>query len=82
MIVFAADKGILQVASYATPDPLRALLGDRALQVETCQYFALLMPEYRHLRGMISVFGGGEGATEAALGQNPFRRPGEAPMVF
>ena len=87
-IVFAVDEGILQLTSYATPDPLRALLGDRALEVDTYQYFDLLMPEYRHLRGMISAFGGGEGAQpapleqQAALGQNPFHRPGEAPMVF
>lgn len=87
-IVFAVDEGILRLTSYATPDPLRALLGDRALEVGTYQYFDLLMPEYRHLRDMISAFGGGEEAAsaspgqQAALGQNPFRRPGEAPMIF
>ena len=80
-IVFAVDEGILQLTSYATPDPLRALLGDRALEVDTYQYFDLLMPEYRHLRGMIRPLAAAREpnphrwSTKAALGQNPFRRP-------
>lgn len=40
-IVFAVDEGILQLTSYATPDPLRALLGDgpwrwTPISISTC----------------------------------------------
>lgn len=83
-LVFAVDEGILQLtAEYTTPDPLHALLGNRALQVNTYQYLDRLMPDYARLRGLLSAFGGGDDDdTAVALGQNPFRRPGEAPMVF
>ena len=82
VLVFAVDEGILQMTSYRTPDPLTALLGDRALQVSTYQYFDLLMPEYGLMRMALSAFGGGDGTDFAALGQNPFRRQGEKSAVF
>ncbi len=81
-IVFAVDEGILQITSYRTPDPLDAFLGNRALEVETSQYFDLLMPEYALMQSALAAVGGGEGMNFAAMGQNPFRRPGDRPMVF
>lgn len=33
------DEGVLQLTAFATPDPLRYLLNDRALEVETRQMF-------------------------------------------
>lgn len=81
-VIFAVDEGILQMTSYRTPDPLRALLLDRALEVDTMQYFDLLMPEYGLMRQALSAFGGGEEAAFAARGLNPFRRPGERSAVF
>ena len=44
-VVFAVDEGVLQLTGFKTPDPLKAMLGSRALQVRTSQYFDLLMPE-------------------------------------
>ncbi|MFR4120017.1 MAG: hypothetical protein ACLT2T_15150, partial [Bilophila wadsworthia] len=43
-LIFAVDEGVLQLTAFATPDPLRYLLNDRALEVETRQMFDLLMP--------------------------------------
>ena len=45
-LIFAVDEGVLQLTAFATPDPLRYLLNDRALEVETRQMFDLLMPSY------------------------------------
>lgn len=81
-VVFAVDEGVLQLTGFKTPDPLRAMLGDRALQVRTSQYFDLLMPEYGLLHAALAAYGGGEGLKAAAMGQNPFRRPGEKSVAF
>lgn len=45
-LIFAVDEGVLQLTAFATPDPLRYLLNDRALEVETRQMFDLLMPDH------------------------------------
>ncbi len=78
-ILFAVDEGILQLTSFATPDPLRYLLEDRALEVETRQMFDLLMPE--HGRYHIPAYGGD---MENAGGRfhNPFKRKGEPPLCW
>lgn len=86
-IVFAVDTGILQMTNYQTPKPLYDLLGNRALQVETYQYFDMLMPDYSLMEQHISAFGGDLMESEmmadmAAKGQNPFRRKGEASFAF
>lgn len=82
-LLFAVDEGVLQLTGFKTPDPLGDMLGKRALQVKTSQYFDLLMPEYGMLHASLAAYGGGEGmATQAAMGQNPFRRPGEKSVVF
>ncbi len=82
-VVFAVDEGVLQLTGFKTPDPLKAMLGSRALQVRTSQYFDLLMPEYGMLHAALAAYGGGDGLmTAAAMGQNPFRRPGEKPVAF
>ncbi|MBR5735005.1 MAG: alpha-2-macroglobulin family protein, partial [Desulfovibrionaceae bacterium] len=81
-LLFAVDEGILQMTAYKTPDPLAALLGNRALEVETSQLFDLLMPEYGLMKSTVSAFGGGESTMSSPLGQNPFRRRGEASAVF
>lgn len=60
-VVFAVDEGVLQLTGFKTPDPLRAMLGDRALQVRTSQYFDLLMPEYGLLHAALAAYGGARG---------------------
>lgn len=82
-VVFAVDEGVLQLTGFKTPNPLKAMLGDRALQVKTSQYFDLLMPEYGLLHAALAAYGGGEALMDAAaMGQNPFRRPGEKSVAF
>ena len=80
-VLFAVDEGVLQLTDFVTPDPLRELLSDRALDVETLQAFDLLMPDYARLRGRIPGFGGGM-ANPGGLFLNPFKRRGEPPFAF
>lgn len=80
VLVFAVDEGILQMSSFENPNPLKALLGNRALQVSTSQYFDLLMPQYS-LLSQAMKFGGGDFAS-ASMGQNPFHRRSEESAVF
>ena len=81
-VLFAVDEGVLQLTRFATPSPLRSLLEDRALGVQTLQAFDLLMPDHALLAGRIPAFGGGmdEGGGSARF-HNPFRRRGEPPLA-
>ena len=79
-MLFAVDEGILQVASYRTPDPLGHFFQKRALEVSTLQILDLILPEFRQL-GLAAAPGGD---AEGALGKhlNPFRRKGEKPVAY
>ncbi len=83
-ILYAVDEGILQLTRYKKPDPLHALLKDRALDVVTLQAFDLVMPDHGVLKSRIPGFGGGDGlAADAMMGmQNPFKRQSEPPLVW
>ncbi|MBE6442544.1 MAG: alpha-2-macroglobulin family protein [Desulfovibrio desulfuricans] len=80
-LVFAVDEGVLQLTNFATPDPLRDLLGDRALGVATLTAFDLLMPDHARLQGRIPGFGGGMAGPGGRF-LNPFKRKGEPPFAF
>ncbi len=81
IIVYAIDEGILQVARYEMPDPLRFFLPKMALQVATYQLVDLILPEFSaYLR--TAAPGGGEAAGLAGSNLNPFRRKGDAPVAF
>ncbi|MDY4162794.1 MAG: MG2 domain-containing protein [Sutterella sp.] len=81
--VWAVDDGILALTDYRTPSPFRAMLEDRALQVDTRQTLDGLMPEGVRLPGEAPYGGGFEAARALAAGQvNPFRRSGEAAVVW
>ncbi|MGN1149545.1 MAG: alpha-2-macroglobulin family protein [Sutterella sp.] len=81
--VWAVDDGILSLTGYRTPSPFRAMLEDRALQVDTRQTLDGLMPEGIRLPGEAPYGGGFESARALAAGQvNPFRRSGEAAVVW
>ena len=67
--VFAVDEGILQVARYSTPDPLKHFFQKRALEVSTLQTLDLVLPEFRKL--MQSAGPGGDGDGEAGEHLNP-----------
>ncbi len=78
--VFAVDEGILQVASYHTPDPLGFFFQKRALDVRTSQILDLILPEFQQLMDA-SAPGGDQGA---AIGRNlnPFKRKRDKPVAF
>lgn len=81
VVVFAVDEGILQFTKFATPDPLKFLLLDRALSVQTHQLFSKLMPDHAQLRKILPAFGGDSDEELTAQG-NPFKRKNEPPLVW
>ncbi len=80
VVLFAVDEGILQVANYEKPDPLNFFFQKRALQVTSTQILDLILPTFKQL-GLNAAPGGD---AEGLIGRNlnPFRRKGEAPVVF
>ena len=78
-LIFAVDEGVLSLTAFPTPDPLRYLLDDRALEVETMQMFDLLMPEHGSFR--MPAFGGDMGMAGGRF-HNPFKRKDEPPMSW
>ena len=78
-IVFAVDEGILQVARYQAPDPLKHFFQKRALEVGTQQTLDLILPEFKKL---MQAAPGGDGEGEAGKHLNPFKRRTDKPVVF
>lgn len=82
-ILFAVDEGVLQLANYATPQPLADLLANRALDVTTIQAMDLLMPEHGRIASRLAAFGGGaDGGAFGPRFQNPFKRRKEPPLAM
>ncbi len=79
-VVFAVDEGILQVARYATPDPLKFFFEKRALQVESTQTLDLILPEFTKL--MRTAAPGGDAESPTGKHLNPFKRKTDKPVVF
>jgi uncharacterized protein YfaS (alpha-2-macroglobulin family) len=79
-LVFAVDEGILQLTAFNTPSPLTFFLRDKPLEVEGMQNWNLLMPEYGLVQKEPAV--GGDLGRDALNRLNPFRRKGEASVVF
>ena len=82
LVLFAVDEGILQVAKYATPDPLERFLAKQALQVDTHQMVDLILPDYEVVRRVAAPGGGGDFGRQLGANLNPFRRRSEPPVVF
>ncbi|MCP3141496.1 alpha-2-macroglobulin [Pyxidicoccus xibeiensis] len=81
-VVFAVDEGILQVAGYATPDPLAHYFKKRALEVRTGQILDLLLPEFSVSRAVSSMGGDDEGAAAIGKNLNPFKRKRDKPVAY
>jgi alpha-2-macroglobulin len=81
IIVFAVDEGILQVAKYQTPDPLKVFFQKRALEIETSQLLDLVLPEYKIVKELAASGGDGSGGA-LSRNLNPFRRKGKPPVAF
>lgn len=79
-VVFAVDEGILQVARYKVPDPLKFFFQKRALEVTTQQTLDLILPEFTKLMRGAAPGGDAEGALGKNL--NPFKRKRDKPVVF
>jgi uncharacterized protein YfaS (alpha-2-macroglobulin family) len=80
VVVFAVDEGILQVARYENPDPLKHFFKKRQLQVDTAQILDLILPEFKKLM-QIAAPGGDDGLDEGAF-LNPFKRKHDKPAVY
>ena len=81
IVIFAVDEGILQVASYKTPDPISYFFQKRALQVSTSQILDLLLPEYDILQ-TLSATGGGAEMEYLQENLNPFKRKINDSVVY
>ncbi|MCT8174838.1 alpha-2-macroglobulin [Variovorax sp. CY25R-8] len=79
-VVFAIDEGILQVARYKTPDPLKHFFQKRALEVGTLQTLDLILPEFKKL--MQGAAPGGDGEGELGKHLNPFKRKRDKPVAY
>lgn len=82
VVVFAVDEGVLQLTRFETPDPLKYLLLDRALEVQTSQLFDRLMPDHALLGKRLPAFGGGDDDMGRMGMQNPFKRKAEPPLSW
>jgi uncharacterized protein YfaS (alpha-2-macroglobulin family) len=80
IIIFAVDEGILQVAKYETPDPLKTFFQKRALEIETSQLLDMVLPEYKIIKELSASGGDADGGLSKNL--NPFRRKGKPPVAF
>lgn len=80
VFVFAVDEGILQVARYVNPDPLKHFFSKRALEVTTLQTLDLILPEFRKL--MMGAAPGGDGEGELGKHLNPFKRKRDKPVAY
>ena len=73
IIVFAVDEGILQVARYQTPNPLKFFFEKHALEVNTMQILDQILPKFVAERELSAV-GGDEGESALNRNLNPFKR--------
>lgn len=80
VVVFAVDEGILQVARYQAPDPLKHFFQKRALEVGTQQTLDLILPEFKKLMQGSAPGGDADGQTGKHL--NPFKRRTDKPVVY
>ncbi|QIL83151.1 alpha-2-macroglobulin family protein [Diaphorobacter sp. HDW4A] len=79
-VVFAVDEGILQVARYKTPAPLKFFFQKRALEVNTLQTLDMILPEFKKL--MLAAAPGGDGEDELGKHLNPFKRKRDKPIAY
>ncbi len=81
-VIFAVDEGILQVASYKTPNPLDFFFAKHALEVNTYQIVDQILPRYLADREKAAVGGDINRAALAMKMINPFKRRVDKAVVF
>lgn len=79
-VVFAVDEGILQVARYQAPEPLKQFYAKRALEVKTSQILDLILPEFKKV--MAAAAPGGDAESLLGRNLNPFKRRKDVPAVY
>lgn len=85
IMLFAINTGILQVAKYESPNPLKYFFKKSALQVDTYQILSLLLPEYKILHEFAKTGGGDYDASMGEMNQiltNPFAHQNGKPVAF
>lgn len=80
LVLFAVDEGVLQVARYASPDPLGYLFQKRSLDVSTVQILDLILPDFRHMQTRAAA--GGDADALLAKHLNPFKRKNDPPVAY
>ncbi len=79
-VVFAVDEGILQVARYQAPEPLKQFYAKRALEVRTSQILDMILPEFKKV--MAAAAPGGDAESLLGRNLNPFKRRKDVPAVY
>lgn len=79
ILVFAVDKGVLDVANYKTPDPLNYFFSKQALQVTTAQTLDLILPRFQE--NTLSTTGGDSGNLNKYI-INPFQQNLRMPVLY
>ncbi|MDI2112730.1 alpha-2-macroglobulin family protein [Commensalibacter nepenthis] len=81
VILWAVDKGILQVSKYQLPNPLGFFFSKKMLDVQTLQILDQILPEFSQLLRSVSSSGGDD---ESPFTQhvNPFKRKQDKSVVF
>ncbi len=79
-VVFAVDEGILQVARYQAPEPLKQFYAKRALEVRTAQILDMILPEFKKV--MAAAAPGGDAESLLGRNLNPFKRRKDKPAVY
>ncbi|CAI3941169.1 Uncharacterized conserved protein YfaS [Commensalibacter communis] len=81
VVLWAVDKGILQVSKYQLPNPLGYFFSKKMLDVQTLQILDQILPEFSQLLRSVSA-SGGDDESPFAQHVNPFKRKQDKPVVF
>lgn len=81
VILWAVDKGILQVSKYKLPNPLEHFFSKKMLDVQTLQILDQILPEFNQLL-KATASSGGDDESPFAQHVNPFKRKQDKPVVF
>ncbi|EUK17913.1 alpha-2-macroglobulin family protein [Commensalibacter papalotli (ex Servin-Garciduenas et al. 2014)] len=81
VILWAVDKGILQVSKYKLPNPLGYFFSKKMLDVQTLQILDQILPEFSQLLKVAAAAGGDEDSPFTQR-VNPFKRKQDKPVVF
>ncbi len=84
IILFGASEGILQVARYSTPNPLKYFFRKKSLEVQTYQTLDLLLPNFDILKQNLATGGDGAMSEMRAYSEyaNEFDRYRLEPVAF